>query len=105
MRASLFATVLAIILLLIAVVLLAPYIGLGENYDFVLYKATGVSRGQTFLWLRVFLVLLCTAQLLSVDGLRITSKEHWMAVARSARLAGLQTTRALFVDGNSPPTE
>jgi hypothetical protein len=102
MRLWIFVTVLALVILLTAAVLLAPYIGLGQDYSFILYRLIGISRGQAFFYLRLFLVLFCITQLLLAHAPQIRNKQHWDYVVSEARLVGLQTTRSLF-EGNSPP--
>src|SRR5436309_16031326 len=103
MRPSVFALGLAFLALLLAVVLLSPYIGLGDNYDFILYKFAGISRGQAFFWLRVLLVLFCIAQIVITGGSQLHSKQHCISIWRSAGALGKDTTRALFDRNGAPP--
>src|SRR5215475_12399178 len=97
MRASIFATLLAVLSLLIATVIFAPHIGLGENEDFILYEYLSVSRSEAFFWLRVFLVICCTVQLLITQGSFAIIKQNWTSFARPARLVKLRTSRTLFM--------
>jgi hypothetical protein len=96
MRVGVFVSIIGSLAVLLATVLLAPYIGLGQDYNFILYRYIGVSRGEAFFWLRFVLVLFCIAQLLLPNRELLCSKQHWITVARSARLVVQQTIGALF---------
>jgi hypothetical protein len=58
MRVPVFARLLAALIVLAAVVLFAPYIGLGKNEAFILYKLFGISRAEALDSLSLFMILL-----------------------------------------------
>jgi len=88
MRISVFVTLLSIQFVLVALLLSAPYIGLGKNEAFILYQVFGIERGECFSWLAFLIFLFCYFQLLAIS-LESRTK-GWTAVARSLWQTGSQ---------------
>src|SRR5262245_59064311 len=66
-RTSLVLRLLLLQILLLGLVGLAPYIGLGRSEDFFLYQLIGVSRGSALRFLLSFLALFCLVQLFTFN--------------------------------------
>ena len=79
-----------------ALVLFAPWVGLGEKYDFILYRNAGVSRGDAVSWLLWFaafyIVLECVPAAFSyvrTHGIYAAANSLWAnGSAAAAQLAG-----------------
>src|SRR6187399_305717 len=62
------------------VLLLAPSVGLGEKYDFVLYRSLGLSRSSAMwwlLWLTVFFVLIANLRIIRSHLEHVSWHELW----------------------------
>jgi hypothetical protein len=66
MKTSIFLSLLLVLGIVAGLVLFAPYIGLGGNEDFVLWKLYGIRRGVIIPFPVHFAFLLCVYQALSV---------------------------------------
>ncbi len=83
---TIFLIALAVQLLLILLVLLSPYLGLGEREAFILYRLLRLSRFEAFSWLSLTLISTCLAYVLFVGSERHeqSSGELWKSRYASA---------------------
>lgn len=85
-----------------AIVLGAPWIGLGERYDFVLYRWLGLERGSTFHALLSFIFVFLTVELLAV-GVHIPSgRSRWLAIGDAAWRDGCAIAREMLSSASAP---
>ncbi len=102
-RPRLFIGLQLTLLVLVIIILAGPYIGLGENENFVLYRLFGVKRLEAFnaLCLLIFCSwgyqVLAFAFLRAVQSSREMQQSVPLALARSIWEAGIAAGKSLFI--------
>jgi hypothetical protein len=95
-RTSRFTKLLLFVLLLLAAVFAAPYIGLGRNEEFILYKLLHITRGQVLACLTLLGLLLCLWRVMTFDVARAVDVPFLVSIGRATSRATVQAAATLF---------